>query len=52
VHAPPVANASPAEGFQHFGEVSIDAHSGALTVDLRDRDGVSLWSETLPSQRF
>ena len=52
VHAPPVANTSPAEGFQHFGEVSIDAHSGALTVDLRDRDGVSLWSKTLPSQRF
>jgi len=51
VHAPPVANTSPAEGFQHFGEVSIDAHSGAMTVDLRDREGVSLWSTTLPAPR-
>ena len=47
VHAPPVANASPAEGYQHFGEVEIDGHSGALTVHLRDRDGVALWSTTL-----
>ena len=47
VHAPPVANASPAEGYQHFGEVEIDGHSGALTVNLRNRDGVSLWSTTL-----
>ncbi|TDC75768.1 alkaline phosphatase [Micromonospora sp. KC606] len=49
VHAPPRANTSPAEGFQHFGEVSIDAASGAFTVHLRDRDGVSLWSTTLPA---
>ncbi|BFU45382.1 alkaline phosphatase D family protein [Krasilnikovia sp. MM14-A1004] len=47
VHAPPVANSSPADGYQHFGEVNIDGRSGALTVDLRDRDGVSLWSTTL-----
>jgi len=47
VHAPPAANTSPALGYQHFGEVNIDAHSGALTVDLRDRDGVSLWSVKL-----
>ncbi|MEU4695028.1 alkaline phosphatase D family protein [Actinoplanes sp. NPDC023714] len=47
VNAPPVANASPAEGFQHFGEVEIDAESGAFTVNLRDRDGHSLWSKTL-----
>ena len=47
VHAPPVANASPAEGYQHFGEVEIDGHTGAMTVNLRDRDGVSLWSTTL-----
>ncbi|SCG64207.1 alkaline phosphatase D family protein [Micromonospora halophytica] len=49
VHAPPRANTSPAEGFQHFGEVSIDAASGAFTVHLRDRDGASLWSTTLPA---
>ncbi|MEV4483676.1 alkaline phosphatase D family protein [Micromonospora coxensis] len=49
VHAPPRANTSPAEGFQHFGEVSIDAASGAFTVHLRDRDGHSLWTTTLPA---
>ncbi|RZU77661.1 alkaline phosphatase D [Micromonospora kangleipakensis] len=48
-HAPPRANTSPAEGFQHFGEVAIDGASGALTVHLRDRDGVSLWTTTLPA---
>ena len=47
VHAPPVANTSPADGFQHFGEVEIDGESGALTVHLRDREGVALWSTTL-----
>ncbi|MFY1698698.1 MULTISPECIES: alkaline phosphatase D family protein [unclassified Solwaraspora] len=49
VHAPPRANTSPAEGFQHFGEVHIDGASRALTVHLRDRDGDSLWSTTLPA---
>ena len=47
VHAPPRANASPLEGFQHFGEVDIDARSRTLTVRLRDQDGTSLWSTTL-----
>ncbi|SDY15374.1 alkaline phosphatase D [Amycolatopsis xylanica] len=51
VHAPPAANTSPADGFQHFGEINIDGHSGALTVDLRDATGVSLWSKTLRPQR-
>jgi alkaline phosphatase D len=51
VHAPPVANASPAEGYQHFGEVQIDGRSGALTVHLRDGEGVSLWSTTLAEPR-
>ncbi|MFI6237329.1 alkaline phosphatase D family protein [Micromonospora sp. NPDC050784] len=49
VHAPPVANTGPAGGFQHFGEVTIDGESEALTVHLRDRDGASLWSTTLPA---
>jgi alkaline phosphatase D len=49
VHAPPVANTSPAGGFQHFGEIEIDGGSGDLTVYLRDRDGASLWSTTLPA---
>ncbi|MCO8277190.1 alkaline phosphatase D family protein [Actinoplanes sp. TRM 88003] len=47
VHAPPVPFTSPADGFQHFGEVEIDAETKAFTVHLRDRDGVSLWSTTL-----
>ena len=47
VNAPPAANTSPAAGFQHFGEVNVDGASGALTVDLRDRAGVALWSKTL-----
>ncbi|MFY1691696.1 alkaline phosphatase D family protein [Plantactinospora sp. WMMB782] len=51
VHAPPRANTSPAEGYQHFGEVAIDGPSGALTVHLRDQDGRSLWTTTLPAPR-
>jgi alkaline phosphatase D len=47
VHAPPRANTSPAEGFQHFGEVDIDGHTKALTVRLRDQDATVLWSTTL-----
>ena len=47
VNAPPVPGASPAEGYQHFGEVNIDGRSGELRVDLRDRDGRSLWATTL-----
>ncbi|OLT47114.1 alkaline phosphatase [Saccharomonospora sp. CUA-673] len=46
-HHPEEANLSPMEGFQHFGEVNVDAASGALTVDLRDGTGASLWSKTL-----
>ncbi|MBP2416089.1 alkaline phosphatase D family protein [Microlunatus capsulatus] len=51
VHAPPVAGASPAEGFQHFGEVNVDGRTGELRVDLRDRAGTSLWSTTLVPER-
>jgi len=47
VHAPPRANASPMEGYQHFGEVQIDRDSAAMTVRLRDQDNVVLWSTTL-----
>jgi alkaline phosphatase D len=47
VHAPPHANTSPLEGFQHFGEVDIDGHSRAMTVRLRDQDNAVLWSTTL-----
>lgn len=47
VHAPPVANTAPIDGYQHFGELNIDGGSGELTVDLRDATGASLWSRTL-----
>ncbi|GIF62447.1 alkaline phosphatase [Asanoa ishikariensis] len=47
VHAPPVANTSPMDGFQHFGEVRIDRRSKDLTVNLRDLDGAVLWTKTL-----
>lgn len=30
-NVPPLANTSPAGGFQHFGQVSIDGGSAALT---------------------
>ncbi|HWI42965.1 MAG TPA: alkaline phosphatase D family protein [Nocardioides sp.] len=52
VHAPPVANTGPAGGFQHFGEVEIDARSRRLTVTLRDVDGAALYTRTLdPAER-
>jgi alkaline phosphatase D len=47
VHAPPAANTSPAEGYQHFGEVDIDAGTRAMTVRLRHFDGSVLFSTTL-----
>jgi alkaline phosphatase D len=45
--APPTANMSPFAGFQFFGEINIDPHSRAMTVDLRDLTGVSQFSQTL-----
>jgi alkaline phosphatase D len=47
--APPAGqvNLSPYAGLQFFGEVNIDARSAALTVDLRDLDGTSVFSKTL-----
>ncbi|MDL4776194.1 alkaline phosphatase D family protein [Actinomadura xylanilytica] len=49
--APPHANTSPAEGFQFFGQVEIDAHSKTLTVHLRDIDGAVLHSTALTPAR-
>ena len=48
VHAPPHPNTSPLEGYQHFGEVDIDAGSRAMTIRLRDQDNAVLWSTPLP----
>jgi alkaline phosphatase D len=47
VHAPAEANVSPAEGFQHFGEVNINPEDRTFTVNLRDAKGASLYSKVL-----
>jgi alkaline phosphatase D len=47
VETPPHPNASPAEGFQYFGEVSIDGQSAEMTVRLRGVDGAVRWSTDL-----
>jgi alkaline phosphatase D len=45
--APPVANTSPADGFQFFGYVAIDGHTQVMTVSLRGLDGNELFSVQL-----
>jgi alkaline phosphatase D len=47
--APPAgrSNLSPMSGLQFFGEVNIDAQSRNMTVDLRDLNGLSVFSKTL-----
>jgi alkaline phosphatase D len=45
--APKLQNTSPAQGFQFFGEVAIDAGSGELTVRLRGVDGSVRFQTTL-----
>jgi alkaline phosphatase D len=44
-------NLPPSAGMQFFGEVQIEGGSGALTVQLRDITGNSLWQTTLQPQR-
>jgi len=41
------ANLSPYSGLQFFGEVNIDSYSAMMTVDLRDINGVSVFSRKL-----
>lgn len=48
--APTAQNMSPFAGFQFFGEVNIDPASRALTVDLRDLNGVSQFQHVLQVQ--
>ncbi|MEU7424674.1 hypothetical protein [Streptomyces sp. NPDC040750] len=43
--------ASPAGGYQFFGEVDIDGGSGELTVRLREQDGTVLFTRTLQPGR-
>jgi alkaline phosphatase D len=40
-------NLPPSAGLQFFGHVRIDGASGQMTVTLRDRADVALWSTTL-----
>lgn len=47
VHAPPEANASPMEGFQHFGEVFIDGDTREMRVELLDATGAVLFTQVL-----
>ncbi|MBC9729588.1 alkaline phosphatase [Streptomyces sp. TRM68367] len=47
VKAPTVANVSPAEGYQFFGEVDIDGDSGDMTVRLREQGGTVLYTQVL-----
>jgi len=41
------SNPSPFSGLQFFGEVNIHGYSRELTVDLRDINGVSVFSKTM-----
>ena len=52
VKAPPPgqSNLSPLSGYQFFGEVNIDAQSRNLTVDLRDINGLSVFTKTMPAR--
>lgn len=50
--APPAGqvNLSPYAGLQFFGEVNIDRKSQAMTVDLKDIDGATVFSKTLAAE--
>jgi alkaline phosphatase D len=51
--APPAgqSNLSPYSGLQFFGEVNIGAQGAEMTVDLRDINGLSVFSKTLQPRR-
>jgi len=44
---PPLANTSPAGGYQFFGQVDIDAHSKEMVVALKDIHGAKVFSQKL-----
>lgn len=48
VAAPPAANTSPLDGFQHFGEIEVSPGGEELRATLRGAAGEELWSITLP----
>jgi alkaline phosphatase D len=45
--APAGAILSPSDGLQFFGHVNIEGATGQMTVTLRDRNDVALWSTSL-----
>ena len=48
---PGKANVPPTAGLQFFGQVDIDASTGALKVALKDLAGASLWEKALSPAR-
>jgi alkaline phosphatase D len=40
-------NLPPSAGMQFFGHVKVEGATGQMTVTLRDRADVALWSTTL-----
>ncbi len=44
------SNLSPYAGLQFFGEVNIDRKSRSLTVDLKDINGIPVFSKTLNAE--
>jgi alkaline phosphatase D len=51
VKAPGKDNASPSEGGQYFGTVSIDGKSGEMKVALKDLTGATLYEKALAPRR-
>jgi alkaline phosphatase D len=51
--APPEgqANLPPSAGLQFYGELKIEAKSGAMTAYLKDLTGATLWQRTLAPER-
>ena len=48
--SPPVANTSPAGGYQFFGQIDLDSRSKDLTVALKDLNGATVFSKRLSAQ--
>lgn len=47
---PPAPNYSPFAGLQFFGQVDIDGRTAAMTVQLKDIDGKTVYSKELQPQ--
>ena len=47
---PPLANTSPAGGYQFFGQVDIDNHSKDMVVALKDIDGKQVFAQRIKAK--